>query len=135
MKKFLLLTSLIFRISTFAQFHLASFSNDVSRSLSQVIEDFPNHFNSIRGEVIGNDIQSTNYSCTINIAGADSSIIIKTGNDKYNIFSWKEVVFEAEDFNAAKSIFNDYFNKIKGTPETITNIKKSFEASYDAPND
>jgi hypothetical protein len=135
MRKYLLLICLFFSASSFAQFHLASFNKDVSNALSKVIEDFPNHFNNIRGEVIGADVQSTNYSCTININGADSSIIIQNGEEKDNIFSWKEVVFEADDFNEAKSKFHEYFYKIKGTTALIDNEKISFEASYDTPDD
>jgi hypothetical protein len=135
MKKYLLLFCLLFSFSAFAQFHLASFNKDVSNALSKVIEDFPDHFNSIRGEIIGIDIQSKNYSCTINIVGADSSVIIQNGDDKDNIFSWKEVVFESDDFNEAKSKFHEYFYKIKGTSAFVDNNKISFEASYYAPDD
>lgn len=135
MKRYLLLFCLFFSISSFAQFHLASFNKDVSNALSKVIEDFPNHFNTIRGEIIGTGIQSKNYSCTINIDGADSSIIIQNGDDKDNIFSWREVVFEADDFDEAKLKFHEYFYKIKGTTASIDNNKISFEASYDAPGE
>ncbi|HEY2726675.1 MAG TPA: hypothetical protein VGI61_05850, partial [Parafilimonas sp.] len=87
------------------------------------------------GEITGRDVQSTNYSCTINISGADSSIIIQNGDEKDNIFSWKEVVFETDDFSEAKSKFHEYFNKIKGTTAAIDNNKISFQANYDAPDD
>ena len=135
MRKYILLISLFFSFSSFAQFHLVNFNNNVSNALSKVIEDFPDHFNNIRGDIIGTNVQSTNYSCTINIDDADSSVIIQNGEEKDNIFSWKEVVFEADDFAAAKLKFHEYFNKIKGTVATIDNNKISFQASYNAPDD
>ncbi|MEP6465664.1 MAG: hypothetical protein ABJB05_05140 [Parafilimonas sp.] len=135
MKKSILCISLFFSVSTFAQFHLASFNKDVSNALSKVIEDFPNNFNNIRGDIIGTGIQSTNYTCTVNIDGADSSIIIQNGEDKDNIYSWREVVFETEAFDEAKTKFHEYFNKIKGTSAIIDNKKINFLATYNSPDD
>jgi hypothetical protein len=45
------------------------------------------------------------------------------------------MVFEADDFNAAKSKFHEYFNKIKGTAVVIDNNKVTYEASYEVPDD
>jgi len=135
MRKSILLISLFYSVSSFSQFHLASFHSDVSSVLKKVLEDFPAHFNNIRGEIIGTDIQATNYSCTINIEGADSSIIIQNGDGKDNIFSWKQVVFETDDFNAAKSKFHEYCNRIKGTSAVVNNNKVTYEADYETPDE
>lgn len=134
MKKYLFLFLFLFPVLAFAQFHLGS-TNTVSGALSKVIEDFPNHFKNIRGEIISQDVQAVNYTSTINIAGADSSIIIQNGSDSDNIYSWKETVFEAEDFDQAKQKFHEYFSKIKGTSVTIDNNKTSFHADYIQPDD
>jgi hypothetical protein len=99
------------------------------------LQDFPNHFNVIRGAIISQDVQAVNYTSTVNIAGADSSIIIQNGSDSDNIYSWRQVVFNTEDFDEAKQKFHEYFSKIKGTAVIINNKKISFYAGYIAPDD
>src|SRR4051812_29930389 len=115
MKNLLLPICLFISVCSFSQFHLAVFNKEVTSSLAKIIEDFPNHFNTIRGPVISRDVQSVNYACTINLEGADSGVIIQNGESNDSVFSWKQIVFEGEDFDDAKKQFHDYYNKIKGT--------------------
>jgi hypothetical protein len=135
MKKYYFLFLLFIPFLSFAQFHLTGTNNNVSSALTKVLQDFPNHFNVIRGAIISQDVQAVNYASTVNIAGADSSIIIQNGNDSDNIYSWREVVFAAEDFDEAKQKFHEYFSKIKGTQVNINNKKISFHADYATPDD
>ena len=135
MRKYLFLFLVLFPFLSFAQLHLTGSNNSISNALAKVIEDFPNHFNNIRGEIISKDVQAVNYTSTINIAGADSSIIIQNGNDSDNIYSWTETVFATDDFDKAKEKFHEYFSKIKATAATIDNKKISFRAEYLEPDD
>ena len=135
MKKYFFLFFFFIPFLSFTQFHIAGTSNDVSSALTKVLQDFPNHFNTIRGEIISQDVQAVNYMSTVNITGADSSIIIQNGSDSDYIYSWREVVFNAEDFDEAKQKFHEYFSKIKGTSVNINNKKVGFNADYIAPDD
>jgi hypothetical protein len=135
MKKSMFLSFVLLSFLSSAQLHFTSTNNNVSNAIAKVIEDFPNHFNNIRGEIISKDVQAVNYTCTINIAGADSSIIIQNGNDSDNIYSWTETVFATDDFDKAKEKFHEYFTKLKATAVTIDNKKISFHAEYITPND
>ena len=135
MKKSMFLFFVLLPFLSFAQLHFSVANNNVSNALAKVVEDFPNHFNNIRGEIISKDVQAVNYTCTINIAGADSSIIIQNGNDSYNIYSWTETVFVTDDFDKAKEKFHEYFTKIKATATTIDNKRITFHAEYIAPDD
>ncbi|HEY2726337.1 MAG TPA: hypothetical protein VGI61_04135 [Parafilimonas sp.] len=135
MKKSLFLFLLLLPFLSFGQLHLITANNSISIALEKVIEDFPNHFNNIRGEVISKDVQAINYTSSVNIAGADSSIIIQNGNDSDNIYSWTETVFATDDFDKAKEKFHEYFTKIKATGVTIENKKLSFHAEYVSPDD
>jgi hypothetical protein len=135
MKKSMFLFLVLLPFLTFAQFHLPVGSNSISNALARVIEDFPNHFNNIRGETISKDVQAVNYTSTINIPGADSSIIIQNGNDSDNIYSWMQTVFETDDFDKAKEKFHEYFTKIKATAVIVENKRISFRAEYSEPNE
>jgi hypothetical protein len=135
MKKPLFLCFLLFPFLTFAQFHLNVGNNNISNALTKVIQDFPNNFNNIRGDIIGKDVQAVNYASTINIPGADSSIIIQNGNDSDKIYSWTETVFQTDDFDKAKAKFHEYFTKIKATTVIEENKKINFQADYIEPDD
>lgn len=136
MKNFTHILCLLFSVSSIAQFHHVSFSlnKDVSNALEKVLEDYPNHFNSIRSEIIGQDMQSTNYASTVNIEGADSGIIIQTGDEKENVFRWKENVFQTDNFDEAKAKFHSYFTKINGTSANVDGKAIVFKANYYAPD-
>jgi len=134
MKKYFFLFLFLIPVLCFGQFHIAG-SNTVNGALIKVIQDFPNHFKMIRGEIISQDVQAVNYTSNVNITGADSSIIIQNGSDSDNIYSWQEVVFNTDDFNEAREKFHEYFSKIKGTSVTVNNKKISFHADYIEPDD
>jgi hypothetical protein len=119
---------------SFAQLHLTA-ENSISNALAKVIEDYSNHFNNIRSEIISNDVQAINYTCSINIPDADPSIIIKNGTDSDNIYSWIETVFSTDDFDKAKEKFHEYFIKIKATAVTVENKRINFHAAYSEPDD
>ncbi len=118
MKKTQFLCFLLLPFLSFAQLHITVGNNNINNALTKVIEDFPNNFNHIRGEIIGKDVQAVNYTSTINIPGADSSIIIQNGTDSDRIYSWTETVFQTDDFNKAKEKFHEYFTKIKAITVT-----------------
>ena len=134
MKNLLLLCVLLASVSSFAQLHFPVLNNDINTKLVQVIEEYPNHFNGIRGDVIDKNIQSVIYASTVNIHGADSSIIIQNGELTDNIYSWKEVVFNTDNFDAAKAKFHEYYRKIKGTSVSIGDDKINFNADFDEPD-
>lgn len=135
MKRCPILCLLLFPFLSFAQIHLTVGDNNISNALAKVVEDFPNNFTNIRGEIIGKDVQAINYTSTINIPGADSSIIIQNGNDSDRIYSWVETVFETDDFDKAKARFHEYFTKIKATSVAVENKRISFHADYVEPDD
>lgn len=135
MKRILFLCFFSFPFLSFAQLHLNVGSNNISNAVAKVIEDFPNNFNNIRGNIIGRDVQAVNYTSTINIPGADSSIIIQNGNDSDKIYSWTETVFHTDDFDKAKAKFHEYFTKIKATTVITENKRISFYADYIEPDD
>ncbi len=134
-KKLFLCSAIFIFCSSFAQIHLPVLNNDVNNILVKIIEDFPDHFNKIRGDVIDKDVQTITYASLVNIPGKDSGIIIQNGDVKDNIYSWKQVVFASDNFDAAKAKFHEYYKKINGTKVIVDNNKIVFNADYNEPDD
>src|ERR1043166_9164671 len=128
MRAFPFLICLFFSINSFPQFYRAAFNNDLKTVLQKVLEDYPHHFSNIRGEIISTDVQATIYSCSVSIPAPDSSIICQNGNDTDEIYSWKQVVFETDDFDKAKQKFHEFHAKLQSTSVFIDNSKIIFES-------
>ncbi len=135
MNKLIYCFALLFPFTVSAQLRLINLNNDVNSVLVKVIEDFPDNFNKIRGDVIDKDVQLITYVSLLNISDADSGIIIQNGEQKDNIYSWKEIVFKSDDFDMAKTKFHEYYKKIKGAAVSVGNSKITFDAHYNEPDD
>lgn len=91
------------------------FSNKTNMALEKVVKDFPNRFHNIKGDVIVQHPQATEYKSMIQVPGASSCIITKhvvSNNDSY---SWNCNVFANKDFNLAKNKFKEIFDQIENT--------------------
>jgi hypothetical protein len=130
--------TLCFILSVFishAQLHLIPTSNPVSDAISKVLLDFPEHFNHIKGNLIDENVQSKEYSSLVNIPSLDSAVIIQNGQEKDNIFSWKTVLFQTDDFEKAKAKFHEYYGKIKPASASLDGKHVTLEANYAAPDE
>ncbi len=114
--------------------------NGIGPDIKKVIQDYPNQFSNIKGEVINQNPQSTDYACNFKVNGAEEvSITQYSANKKYPITSWQAVILTTEDFDEAKKKFKSLFSqlnnlatkmeegvylRLKGTYEQPTEEKK-----------
>jgi hypothetical protein len=91
------------------------FSNKTNMAIEKVVKDFPNRFHNIKGDVITQRAQTTEYKSTIQVPGTSSCIVTKhvsLGNDSY---SWSCTAFTTRDFNLARGRFKEIFDQIENT--------------------
>src|ERR1043165_2651653 len=82
---------------------LKIFSNSsISQDVRKVVEDYPNHFSNLMGELISKEPQSSDYSCNFNTDGAEQSWITLYSSAKNNICSWQALMLTTESFEKAK---------------------------------
>ena len=101
---------LCFYATPFAQ---GVFSNKTSATLEKVIQDYPNRFRNIKGEVLQQNPQSTEYRSTVQLPGTAPGIVTKYSDNKEEVYSWSCVVFEGEDFEKVKAKFRETFDQIR----------------------
>jgi len=108
-----LLLILFFGASCIAQ---GVFRNQTNNTLEKVVQDYPSKFKNIKGELLSSGPGSAEYKSTITIPGAVSNY--------YNTISllhiirkicWQSVVYSVNEFNLARSRFEELFNQIKNT--------------------
>lgn len=91
------------------------FSNKTNMALEKVIKDFPNRFHNIKGEMIVQHAQTTEYKSTIQVPGTSSCMVVRQIVSNSDAYSWNCSVFESRDFNLAKNRFKEIFDQIENT--------------------
>lgn len=113
--------------STKAQFKLSS-SSGISEDIKKVIDDYPNHFNNITGELIINNPQSSEYQCNFKVDGAEECTITKYDGKDNTISSWQATMLTTENFNEAKKKFRFLYDQLNNLPNNAMHLKGKYEA-------
>lgn len=116
MKKSVKLLSL-FTISLFFSASLLSQSgvlpgSGIIHDIKRVIEDFPNRFANIKGELILQNPQSADYACNFKVNGAEESSITFYSSGKEIICSWNALIISTDDFIEAKNKYKSIYNQL-----------------------
>jgi hypothetical protein len=109
----------------------------VQQALKKVINDFPNRLQNITGALIQENIESSDYSSTINFPGSENCTVTqyKSKNDKNR--SWQAVLPEVENFLEAKKQYRDLFMQVKNMQLRLPGNEKTVtaKAAYDEPKE
>lgn len=129
---FTLLTIVSF--SSGAQLRLP-LSNAFMNDMKKVIADHASHFDHIRGEVITESPQTTEYQCTLQVNGAEESSITKHSSKKGN-YSWEALMLTTESFEKAKQKFKALYSQLNNLSADIgDNQQVRFKADYESPKE
>ncbi|HUR64711.1 MAG TPA: hypothetical protein VMZ03_00040 [Chitinophagaceae bacterium] len=129
-----LTTFLLFQRFSFAQFKLPV-GNAVANDVKKVIEDYPNRFINLMGEVITENPQSTDYRCNFKVNGAEESFITRYSAKK-EVCSWEALMLTTENFDKAKQKFKALFNQLNNLSVNINDTKTThLKGKYEAPEE
>ncbi len=133
----LTISILLFNFSN-AQLKLPAL-NGIGSDIKKVIEDYPDRFANLLGELIVQNPQSTDYQCNFKVNGAEETTITRYTSKNNNVYSWQSLMLTTESFEKAKQKFKTLFNQLnnlsvnpgnagsfhlKGTYEIPTEEKK-----------
>jgi len=103
----------------------SSISSDVKR----VIDDYPNHFDNILGELIIENPQSSDYQCNFKVSGAEECIITRYSSKKQPIFSWQALMLTTDNFEEARKKFRSLYSELYN----LTNGSMHLKGLYESP--
>ena len=107
------LTLLLLMLVPYALTAQGVFTNQTHTALQKVINDYPNHFKNIRGQLIDENPQTIDYGSTVQIPGSVKTVITRyTSDDDKEIYSWKCLMLESEDFAVARGKYKELFKQI-----------------------
>lgn len=113
-----------------------AFSNNTSAGLEKVIQDYPNRFTNIKGDVIVQNPQTTEYKCNVQLPGASSCIVTRYSAASNDVYSWGCTLIRTGDFNTAKNKFREIFSQIKNSIIKIQGEKPFIlNGQYEAPSE
>ncbi|MEQ1675470.1 MAG: hypothetical protein ABL876_02140 [Chitinophagaceae bacterium] len=107
--------------------------NGVGNDVKKVIEDYPNRFINLMGEVIKENPQSTDYQCNFKVNGAEESFITRYSAKK-EVCSWEALMLTTENFEKAKQKFKSLFNQLQNLSVMVGEGKPfHLKGTYEAP--
>ena len=105
-----LLLALLISLSAGAQ---SVFTNNTNAALKMVIEDYPNHFNNIKGDRISVYEPGVNYKSKVVIPGSVNCVLTQYKTNE--LYSWTCELFTSNDFMKARTRFSELYNEIHNT--------------------
>jgi hypothetical protein len=110
------------------------FSNKTQVILEKVIQDYPNHFYNIKGELISQALQASRYKSTLQLPGAESTVITVSSGSQGS--GWSCVVLQTKSFTEARERFSTIFGQLSNSIIT-TGGQKTFILSgqYETPTE
>ena len=110
------------------------FSNKTNAVLEKVIQDYPNRFLDLKGDVITENRQAAEYRSTIQLPGSTSCVVSRYTVARIDEYSWTCTVMETQDFRSASDTFRQIFAQIKNTIIRIEGDKHFIlSGQYEAP--
>lgn len=124
-----LLLALLISLNADAQ---GVFSNNTNAALKMVIEDYPNHFNNIKGDRISVYEPSVNYKSKVIIPGSVNCVLTQYKTNE--AYSWSCELFSSNDFQKAKTKFSELYSEIHNTIIKLEGQKPAIlNGQYQAP--
>ncbi|MBS1934797.1 MAG: hypothetical protein JST96_12425 [Bacteroidetes bacterium] len=112
------------------------FSNKTNATLEKVIQDYPNRFKNIKGEVIIENPQTTEYRSKVEVPGSTSCTVTRYSSKKDDVYSWTCIVFEGDNFDQVSNKFKETFNQIKNTIIKVEGQKPFIlNGQYETPSE
>jgi len=110
------------------------FSNKTQVVLEKVIQDYPNHFYNIKGELISQALQTSRYKSTLQLPGAESTVITVSGGSRSS--DWSTVVLQTKNFTEARDRFATIYGQLSNSIITAAG-QKTFILSgqYETPTE
>ena len=122
-----------FQSTTLAQLKLPVSSASIASDIRKVIEDYPNQFMNLQGELLVEHPQSADYACNFNVKGAEAATVTIYSAKHHNVVSWQALMLTTDDFETAKKKFRALYSQmnnlaVQPSAGRTYHLKGDFEA-------
>ncbi len=123
-----------FVFKSYAQLKISSPSSVVIADVSKVVDDYPNQFANITGDLIIQNPQSADYHCTFKMKDAEECFVTKYHDEKKNIYSWQALMLTTEDFDLAVKKFKSLYGQLSNSSMGSAKLKGVYESPMEEKN-
>jgi hypothetical protein len=111
------------------------FTNNTNLALQKVIEDYPNKFSNIKGDLLSENIQTIDFRSKVEIPGIPCTLTQYSSSRKA-IYSWRAELLEEEEFEIARKQYKQLYNQIRNTIIKIQGERPFIlNGSYQSPTE
>jgi len=110
-------------------------ANGFTADIKKVIEDYPNRFINLMGEVKTQHEQSTEYFCNFKINGAEEATVTRYSSKREAVVSWEAVMFTTDDFEQAKKKYKAFYTQLNNMAVTLGKSHFRLRGDYETPSD
>lgn len=108
----------------------------LSGDIKKIIEDYPNHFTNLKGELLTENIQSAEYSCVCKVSGAEETTITGYSSKENNVYSWQAIMLTTDEFEKARKQFRSLYNQLNNLAVKPFGERTFYlKGSYDSPEE
>lgn len=118
-----------------AQLKLPVVGNGIGGDIKKVIEDYPNRFINLMGEVKKLNEQSTDYYCNFKVNGAEETFVTRYSAKREGVVSWQALMMTTGEFDEAKKKFKSFYNQINNLSVSIDQKSYRLKAEYKSPSE
>jgi hypothetical protein len=110
-------------------------ANGFTSDIKKIIEDYPNRFINLMGEIKIQHEQTTEYNCRIRINGAEEATVTRYSSKRDGVVSWEAVMITTDDFEAAKKKYKYYYTQLNNMAVTLGNARFRLRGDYETPSE
>jgi hypothetical protein len=134
MKKTRLLFLFLF-VAFFVSAQVIPVKNSFQTDLARVISDYPNRFKNIKGELLVQNPQTTDYQSLVILKDAEECLLTGYGSSGREIYSWHAQILQTEDFAEADKKFRLLYHHLNKLAVMIHGKRVVFEGDFEAPSE
>lgn len=110
-------------------------NNSLRNDFQKVVAEYPQHFQNIRGSVVNQNPQTTEYLSLLKVGDAQECTITKYSSGAKAIYSWQAVMYTSEDFAASAKKYKWLYNQLKGMNVYYVKDQYSIHGQYEEPEE
>ena len=132
----LITISLFFFTAASSQLKFASQNSSMGNDIKKVLAEYSNCYAGLRGDILIQNPQTTEYECNFKIDGAEESSITVYTSAKKEICSWQALVLTTESFSEAKKKFRSLYTQLNNQAVQIDGFNPMhLKGSYEEPKE
>ena len=110
-------------------------TNGIGPDIKKVLQDYPNQFSNLKGDVVTENPQSTDFACNFKVDGAEEATITQYSSaNKYNICSWQATMLTTDDFELATRKFKSLYGQLNNLSTRMEEgVYLRIKANYESP--